>query len=145
MRKTLLALALLFAAVTHADAEWGMYENKDNKGWVLTKTFAFEDDCRWAAREAWRSGRVLGAGCKEYIADFRPTPQAPVQAEQQQPGTGRGRKEADVDYYKRVLESAQESARSHSGGNQRTYSNGDSYNSRAVKDAQGAYDRAVNK
>jgi hypothetical protein len=67
--KTILAIVFVLVTAVPAVAEWGLYANRDGKGFVLEKTFAFLNDCDAAARAAWRAAQQQGAfGCSEYSA-----------------------------------------------------------------------------
>lgn len=67
--KTMVAVVFVLVTAAPAFAEWGLYANRDGKGFVMEKTFAFQKDCETAAREAWHAAQQKGAfGCVEYSA-----------------------------------------------------------------------------
>lgn len=45
-------VAAAFIVLMLAHAEWSLFANRDGKGFVLEKTFAFHNDCDTAARSA---------------------------------------------------------------------------------------------
>lgn len=150
MRQTIIAAVLVLCSASAACAEWGLYVSRNGQPWRLEQTFAFKEtvsnSCERTAGEMWRAqgrgkGNVTGVTCQEYIATWttpQPQPQQPQQAEQG--STGRGRKEAGVEYAERVLRSAEESAR-HSTGRP-VYSDGSSYAGKAIQDAAAGLSRA---
>jgi hypothetical protein len=86
--KVIMTAVLVLVSAIPAWAEWGLYANRDGRGFVMEKTFAFQNDCDTAARAAWRAAQQKGAfGCAEYSATSfaNPTPQSSPQPSGDEP------------------------------------------------------------
>jgi len=157
--KTIIAALIVLLSASAASAEWGLYVSRNGKPWIMEHTYAFKDvvdnSCERSARELWRAegqgkGNVTGVGCVEYsaVSYALPTPQATSHATV--PSTyavapvdsGRGRVDSNVEYRQHLLDNAEASARLNSGGNQRVYTDGQSYNGREIQDAAAALSAA---
>ena len=66
--KALMTLVVVLVSAGPAFAEWGLYANRNGKGFVLEQTFAFYEDCNRKARDLWRADPALAFGCSEYTA-----------------------------------------------------------------------------
>src|SRR2546428_13200450 len=63
--KALMTLVVVLVSAGPAFAEWGLYANRNGKGFVLEQTFAFYEDCNRKARDPWRADPAPPFGCSE--------------------------------------------------------------------------------